>query len=89
VQAGRSVTITSTVSGGRSPYTYTITLPGLGPVADKLTDAGEIKREVIVPADAKASEGTIRLEVKDSANAIQAATSAKSLKVAAAPPPAK
>jgi len=83
VAPGGTVTVTSRVSGGRSPYTYTITLPGVGqPITDKLTAAGEIRREVAIPKDTKPSDVTIQVGVEDSVGATAGVKSERSLKIA-------
>ena len=70
VAVGGVVTVTSTVSGGRAPYEYTITLPGVGqPLTGKLPSAGDVKQDVTIPMDAKSQTVTIQLQVKDSAGA--------------------
>jgi hypothetical protein len=70
VAPGGVVTITSSVAGGRPPYTFTITLPGMGsPVSDKLTAAGDIRRDITIPKDAKPADVTAQVTVEDSAGA--------------------
>lgn len=66
VAPGGVVTVTSSVSGGRPPYTYTITVPGVGsPIAGTLANGGPFKHEVITPADAKPQNGPIVVRVRD------------------------
>jgi hypothetical protein len=82
VAPGAAVTVTSSVTGGRPPYTYTIILPGVSPaVADKLTAAGDIKREITIAKDAKPSDVTIQVTVEDSSGASAGMKAERPLKV--------
>ena len=75
--AGGSVTVTGTVTGGRGPYTYSITFTGLPKPVTGTTD-GKIEQAVTVPAGAK-TPLTIQLEVADAAKTT--AKAEKALKV--------
>ncbi len=84
VAPGGVVTLTATVSGGKAPFDYTFTIPGvMPPITGKLTAAGPIKQEVTIPKDAKptTSAVTVQLQVKDSVGATLEAKSEKPLVV--------
>lgn len=65
---GGTVLVTGTVAGGRGPYTYSITSPGLPKPVTGKTD-GIIKESLTIPAGAKPPQLSIQLEVTDNAKA--------------------